>query len=50
MIDFKEELKKYKPCLEVDDIEFDIRSDDTLDLFDILQWMLKKQNQNNNKE
>ncbi|NLL70067.1 MAG: hypothetical protein GX238_02925 [Epulopiscium sp.] len=50
MIDFKEELKKYKPCLEVEDLESDIRSDEIQDLLDILQSIVKKQNQNNNKE
>lgn len=42
MIDFKEELKKYKPILEVDDIETSIQSDEIKDIEDLLQNLSKK--------
>lgn len=42
MIDFKEELKKYKPILEVDDIESSIQFDEIQDIEDLLQNLSKK--------
>ncbi|MCR4956128.1 MAG: hypothetical protein K6A30_05550 [Lachnospiraceae bacterium] len=44
MIDFEEELKKFKPCLEVEDAEDAIYSHDLDDMTDILQEMLKEAN------
>ena len=41
MIDFKEELLKYKPLLDVDDIEDSIRLDEMTDVMDLLQQLLK---------
>lgn len=41
MIDFKEELLKYKPLLDVDDIEDSIRLDEMSDVMDLLQQLLK---------
>lgn len=44
MIDFHKELKKFKPCLEVEKIsEKDINSDEIQDLVDILRTMNKEQ-------
>lgn len=37
MIDFKEELKKYKPALEIDDINQDSNMGEIQDLIEILQ-------------
>lgn len=37
MIDFKEEMNKYKPVLEVDGVEAAVRSDEIKDLMDMLQ-------------
>ncbi len=42
MIDFREELKKYKPILEVDDIEGAVKSDEIQDIEDLLQTLSKK--------
>ncbi len=42
MIDFREELKKYKPILEVDDIEGAVKSDEIQDMEDLLQTLSKK--------
>lgn len=36
MINFREELQKFKPVLEIDDIEDSIHSDELQDLLDIL--------------
>ena len=42
MIDFEEELKKFKPSLDVDEAEGAIYSRDLTDVIDILQEMLKE--------
>lgn len=39
MIDFKAELSKYKPILEVDGVETSIKNDDMKDLFDLLKYI-----------
>ena len=44
MIDFKEEIKKYKPVLETEQIEESINSNETLDLMEILQTLTKQLN------
>jgi hypothetical protein len=41
MIDFKEEIKKYKPLLDVDDIEDSISFDEMTDVSDLMQQILK---------
>ena len=42
MIDFKSELSKYKPIMEVDEVETSINNNDVRDLLDILKSSLKK--------
>ncbi|MCD7981361.1 MAG: hypothetical protein LUF32_03440 [Clostridiales bacterium] len=42
MIDFEEELKKFKPSMEIDEAEDVIYSHDLTDLMDILQEMMKE--------
>ena len=37
MIDFKEELKKYKPALDVDDLQDDLELSEMQDVLDLLQ-------------
>jgi|GEM_PF-2213129 len=37
MIDFKTELDKYKPILEVEQVEAAVQSDEMQDLMDVLQ-------------
>jgi hypothetical protein len=44
MIDFKEELKKYNPILDMDDVETAIKSDEIQDIQDLLQNLVKKMN------
>ena len=42
MIDFEEELKKFKPSLDVDEAEDAIYSRDLTDVIDILKEMLEE--------
>ena len=42
MINFEEELKKFEPSLEVDEVEEAIYNHDLTDMTDILQEMLKE--------
>jgi len=43
MIDFKEEISKYKPALSVDDVE-DVVNDETKDMMELLQYITKNLN------
>ncbi|HIZ07512.1 MAG TPA: hypothetical protein IAA08_06210 [Candidatus Eubacterium avistercoris] len=42
MIDFEEELKKYKPSMEIEEAEDAIYNRDMTDMMDILQEMMKE--------
>lgn len=42
MINFDEEVKKFKPCLEIEEAEEAIYSYDTKDVADILDEMIKE--------
>lgn len=42
MINYEEELKKFQPCLEVDDAEGAIYKQDLTDVIDILKEMLNE--------
>ena len=42
MINFKEELLRYEPILEIDDIEESIHQNELQDIIDILQYVSKK--------
>lgn len=42
MLDYEEELKKFKPSLEVDDIEEAVYHEDLSDMTDILREMLSQ--------
>ena len=42
MLDFDEELKKFKPSLEVDQIEKAVYDEDLSDLTDLLREMIDK--------
>lgn len=42
MLDYEEELKKFKPSLEVDDIEEAVYQEDLPDMTDILREMLSQ--------
>lgn len=43
MLDYEEELKKFKPSLEVDDIEEAVYQEDLSDMTDILREMLSQE-------
>ena len=45
MIDFEEELKKFKPSLEVEEAEEAIYNQDLTDMKDILREMMKEARQ-----
>ena len=45
MIDYEEELKKFKPCLDVDEVENEIYTRDLTDIVDILKEMVKSDGQ-----
>ena len=42
MLNFEEELKKFKPSLEVEDIEEAVYQEDMTDITDILREMMKQ--------
>ena len=42
MLDFNEEIKKFKPCLEVDQIERAIYEEDLSDISEILEQLMEK--------
>lgn len=42
MLNFEEELKKFKPSLEVEDIEQAVYEEDLTDMTDILREMLEQ--------
>ena len=42
MLNFEEELKKFKPCLEVEDIEEAVYQEDLTDMTDILKELQNK--------
>ena len=41
MINYEEELKKFQPCLDVDDAEGAIYKQDLTDVIDILKEMMR---------
>ncbi|MDO4648263.1 MAG: hypothetical protein Q4B26_06390 [Eubacteriales bacterium] len=42
MIDYEEELKKFEPCLDVNDAEGAIYDHELTDILDVLQEMLRE--------
>ncbi len=50
MIDFEEELKKFRPSLEVEDAEEAITSQDLTDMADILIRMAEKTKKDEEQE
>lgn len=49
MLDFKEELKKYKPVLGMEDVEKSIKSDEVKDVMDMLQYLSNKLSERGNR-
>ncbi len=44
MLDFEEELKKFKPSLEVEDIEDAVYQEDMTDVMDLLKQVMEQKN------
>ena len=44
MLDYEEELKKFQPSLEVEDIENAVHQKDLTDMTDILREMIEQTN------
>ncbi|MCL2573709.1 MAG: hypothetical protein FWE34_04055 [Defluviitaleaceae bacterium] len=42
MINFEEELKKFKPVLEVDDLQDRVGNNDVKDILELLQYLSTK--------
>ena len=49
MIDYKEELKKFEPCLDVAEAEGAIYDHELTDILDVLQEMLREAKSNNRR-
>ena len=49
MINYEEELKKFEPCLDVDEAEGAIYDRELTDVIDILKQMLRDTNNYNSK-
>lgn len=41
MLNYEEELRKFKPCLDVDEVESAIFTSDITDVIDILKEMMR---------
>ena len=50
MLNYEEELKKFKPCLDVDEVENAIYSRDLTDVIDILKEMMKTEQEAEKEE
>ncbi len=44
MINYEEELKKFKPCLEVGEVEEAIHNQELTDVIDIVKEMMDRKN------
>lgn len=42
MIDFREEISKYKPLVSIDDVEVAVQTDEVRDVMDLLQYIAKQ--------
>ncbi|WP_275955235.1 hypothetical protein [Mediterraneibacter glycyrrhizinilyticus] len=42
MLNYEEEIKKFKPCLEVEDIEEAVYQEDLSDMTDLLREVMDK--------
>ncbi len=50
MIDFEEELKKFHPSLEIEDVEDAIYNQDVTDLADVLVKLVKESKESEEEE
>ena len=49
MINYEEELKKFEPCLDVEEVEEAVYSRDLTDVTDILREMIRDDKENRKK-
>lgn len=42
MLDFEEELKKFHPCLEIDQVEDNVYNNNLADVTDLMDEMIKE--------
>ncbi|MCL2592058.1 MAG: hypothetical protein FWD82_01715 [Defluviitaleaceae bacterium] len=50
MINFKEEVSKYKPILSIEDVESSIEADEVKDMMDLLQYITNQVSQKASEE
>lgn len=49
MINFEEEIKKFKPSLEIEDVENAVYENEMQDIMDVMQMMMEQGNSNENQ-
>lgn len=49
MINFEEEIKKFKPSLEIEDVENAVYENEMQDIMDVMQMMMEQGNNNENQ-
>lgn len=49
MINFDEEIKKFKPSLEIEDVENAVYENEMQDIMDVMQMMTEQGNNNENQ-
>lgn len=50
MINFEEEIKKFKPSLEIENVENAVYENEMQDIMDVMQMMTEQGNNNENQQ
>lgn len=50
MINFEEEIKKFKPSLEIEDVENAVYENEMQDIMDVMQMMTEQGNDNESQQ
>ncbi|MBO4998497.1 MAG: hypothetical protein J6D02_10905 [Lachnospira sp.] len=50
MINFEEEIKKFKPSLEIEDVENAVYENEMQDIMDVMQMMAEQGNDNESQQ
>lgn len=50
MINFEEEIKKFKPSLEIEDVENAVYENEMQDIMDVMQMMTEQGNNNESQQ
>lgn len=50
MINFEEEIKKFKPSLEIENVENAVYENEMQDIMDVMQMMMEQGNNNENQQ